>query len=249
MRKRIIAGNWKMHKTVAEALQFVSELEGKIPSSEQVDAVVCAPFVHLPALVEKVKSSPLSIGSQNMHFEDEGAYTGEVSPVMLKDIGVQYVIIGHSERRQYYNETCECVHMKAKAAYEHGLTPIICVGESFEEKEDGKTKEIVSSQVIKALANLSSNDVANSVIAYEPVWAIGTGKTPTAAEANEVIRFIRSVVEDQYDQQVANNIRLQYGGSVKPENIKEFMSQSDIDGALVGGASLKPDAFLKLLEG
>jgi len=249
MRKPIIAGNWKMNLTLEEAKSFVQELEGLIPAQEQVDSVLCVPFTHLSGLLEQVKNTPIAIGAQNMHFEEKGAYTGEVSPVMLASLGVQYVIIGHSERRQYFNETDETVNKKAHAAFKHQLTPIICVGEDLEQRETGATKTIVKEQVEKALAGLSSEQVTKLVIAYEPIWAIGTGKSSSVADANEVIGYIRQVVEDQYDQQVSSQVRIQYGGSVNPENIAEYMAESDIDGALVGGASLKPDSFLKLVEG
>jgi triosephosphate isomerase len=249
VRKPIIAGNWKMHKTIDEAKSFVMAVDGLVPHREEMDTVICAPFIHLQTLVELVKEKPVAIGAQNMHFEEQGAFTGEVSPTMLTSLGVEYVIIGHSERRQYFNETDETVNQKAHAALQHGLIPILCVGENLEEREAQKTKDIVKGQVVKALANLSSEQVSRSVIAYEPIWAIGTGKSSSAKDASDVISYIRSVVEEVYDGQVAQAIRIQYGGSVKPENIQEYMSQSDIDGALVGGASLKPESFLQLLEG
>jgi triosephosphate isomerase len=248
LRKPIIAGNWKMHKTIEEAKSFVMAVDGLVPQREEMDTVICAPFTHLQTLVELVKEKPMAIGAQNMHFEEEGAYTGEVSPTMLTALGVEYVIIGHSERRQYFNEMNETVNQKAHAAFKHGLIPIVCVGENLEEKETEKTKDIVRGQVVKALANLSSEQVSQTVLAYEPIWAIGTGKSSTAKDANDVISYIRSVVEERFDGQVAQAIRIQYGGSVKPENIEEYMSQSDIDGALVGGASLKSESFLQLLE-
>lgn len=249
MRKPIIAGNWKMHKTIEEAEGFVRGIVEQLPSESEIDAVICAPSISLEKLVALSKGSPLKIGAQNMHFEEQGAFTGEVSPGMLAAIDVAYVIIGHSERREYFNETDETVNQKALAAFKHGLTPIVCVGELLEEREAGQTKDIVKDQVIKAFATLSSEQAAQVVIAYEPIWAIGTGKSSSAEDANEVIAYIRSVVEDAYDNQVAAAVRIQYGGSVKPENIKEYMQQSDIDGALVGGASLQPDSFLQLLEG
>lgn len=249
MRKPIIAGNWKMHLTLEEAKSFIKEVDGLVPRQEELDCVICAPFVHLSELVTLVKEKPISIGAQNMHEAEQGAYTGEISPVMLNSIGVEYVVIGHSERRQYFNETDETVQQKAKAAHQHGLIPIICVGENLEQREAGQTKEIVKNQVELALQALGTEEVKKSVIAYEPIWAIGTGKSSTAEDANDVIRYIRSVVEDQFDLHAAQAIRIQYGGSVKPENIREYMSQSDIDGALVGGASLKVDSFLQLLEG
>ncbi len=249
MRKPIIAGNWKMHLTVEEAKSFIKQIDGLVPHENEVDTVICAPFIQLIPLLDLVKEKAVHIGAQNMHFEKQGAFTGEVSPVMLQDIGVQYVIIGHSERRQYFNETDETVNQKAVAAFNHELIPIICVGEHLEEREAGKTKEVVEQQTKKALAGLSHAQIAQAVIAYEPIWAIGTGKSSTADDANEVIAYIRSVIASIADQQTAEQTRIQYGGSVKPENIKEYMSQSDIDGALVGGASLKPDSFLQLLEG
>lgn len=249
MRKPIIAGNWKMHLTLEEARSFIQEVDGLVPAQEEVDTVICAPYTHLAALTELVHERPIAIGAQNMHFEEQGAFTGEISPLMLKAIGVKYVIIGHSERRQYFAETDELVNLKTKAAHRHGLVPIVCVGENLEQWEQGETKEIVRDQVVAAFKDLSSSEAAQSVIAYEPVWAIGTGKSSTAEAAGDVIGFIRSVIEDQFDQQVASQVRIQYGGSVKPENIKEYLSQPDIDGALVGGASLKPTSFLQLLEG
>jgi triosephosphate isomerase len=248
VRKPIIAGNWKMHKTIEEAKSFVMAVDGLVPQREEMDTVICAPFTYLQALVELVKERPMAIGAQNMHFEEQGAFTGEVSPTMLISLGVEYVIIGHSERRQYFNEMNETVNQKAHAAFKHGLIPIICVGENLEEREAEKTKDIVRGQVVKALSNLSSEQVSRTVLAYEPIWAIGTGKSSTAEDANDVISYIRSVVEEKYDSQVAQAIRIQYGGSVKQDNIREYMSQSDIDGALVGGASLKPESFLQLLE-
>ncbi len=232
MRKPIIAGNWKMHMTIEEAKTFVASIENTLPSADQVDAVLCVPFTHLQALVEQTKGKAVAIGAQNVHFEEQGAYTGEVSPGMLSSIGVEYVIIGHSERRQYFNETDETVNLKAHAAFKHQLTPIICVGEYLEEREAGQTKAVVKTQVEKAYVNLTDEQAVQSVIAYEPIWAIGTGKSSSAADANEVNAYIRSVIKDLYNEEVANQIRIQYGGSVKPENIKKYMAQPDIDGAL-----------------
>jgi len=248
MRKPIIAGNWKMHKTLDEAKSFVSDVKALVPSPEKVDSVVCAPALFLGQLVEEVKGTDLKIGAQNMHFEESGAFTGEISPVALKDIGVQYVIIGHSERREMFNETDETVNKKVLAAFKHGLTPIVCVGETLEEREAGKTNELVGEQVKKALQGLTEDQVKQVVIAYEPIWAIGTGKSSSAEDANEVCAHIRGVIADVYSNEVANEIRIQYGGSVKPANIKDFMAQPDIDGALVGGASLETQSFLQLLE-
>ncbi|HWO75609.1 MAG TPA: triose-phosphate isomerase [Bacillus sp. (in: firmicutes)] len=248
MRKPIIAGNWKMHKTLPEALSFFNEVKSLIPDSDVVDSVVCAPALFLGQLAEHAKDTNLKVGAQNMHFEDQGAFTGEISPVALKDLGVQYVIIGHSERREMFNETDESVNKKALAAFKHGLTPIICVGETLEQRENGETKDLVASQVKQALEGLTGDQVKETVIAYEPIWAIGTGKTSTAEDANEVCAHIRTTIANQFSNDVAEAVRIQYGGSVKPANIKELMSMSDIDGALVGGASLEAQSFLQLLE-
>ncbi|MFT8321715.1 MAG: triose-phosphate isomerase [Bacillus sp. (in: firmicutes)] len=248
MRKPIIAGNWKMNKTLPEAVAFVNEVKGSVPSSENVDAVVCSPALFLGQLVELTKGTDLKIGAQNMHFEKNGAFTGEISPVALQDIGVQYVVLGHSERREFFNETDEAVNQKTKAAFENGLTPIVCCGETLEQRENGETNDFVASQVQKALQGLTDDQLKATVVAYEPIWAIGTGKSSTSADANEVCAHIRKVVAEQFSTEVAESIRIQYGGSVKPENIKEYMAQSDIDGALVGGASLEAQSFLQLLE-
>ncbi|MDN4072150.1 triose-phosphate isomerase [Fictibacillus terranigra] len=249
MRKPIIAGNWKMNKTLSEAKSFVEEVKGSIPSSDAVDSVVCAPALFLDALVNASKGTDLGIGAQNMHFEDNGAFTGEISPVMLKDLGVGYVVLGHSERREYFGETDELVNQKTHAAFNHGLTPIVCVGETLEQREADQTKDVVKTQTEKGLQGLSEEQVKRTVVAYEPVWAIGTGKTASSEDANEVCGYIRSVIADQFSQEAADQVRIQYGGSVKPGNIKELMGMSDIDGALVGGASLEPQSFLQLLEG
>lgn len=248
MRKKVIAGNWKMNKTLSEATQFVEEVAPKLEQSEQVDAIICAPFTQLATLVEKAKNTPLQISAQNMHYEESGAFTGEVSPVMLKDIGVTHVIIGHSERRQYFSETDETVNKKVHAAFEHGLTPIVCVGESLEQRQASETKSFVTSQVEKAIAGLDEALVAQMIIAYEPIWAIGTGKTATSKEANEVCQHIRQTIEEQTSKELADKIIIQYGGSVKPANVDELLAQSDIDGALVGGASLEAPSFIQLVE-
>lgn len=249
MRKPIIAGNWKMHKTISEAKSFLEEVKGLVPSNEVVDTVICAPALFLDTLVDGIGEKPIYIGAQNMHFEDSGAFTGEISPYALKDLGVTYVILGHSERREYFNETDELVNKKTHAAIKHGLIPIVCVGETLAEREAGQTKEIVKRQTEKALEGLLVDQAKSIVIAYEPVWAIGTGKTASSEDANEVCRYIRGVIGEKFSQEVAEQVRVQYGGSVKPSNIKELMSMSDIDGALVGGASLEPESFLQLLEG
>ncbi|GAB6991909.1 triose-phosphate isomerase [Paenibacillus pini] len=248
MRTPIIAGNWKMFKTVPEAKAFLADIKGKAEVAG-VESVICAPFTNLPALVEAAKGTSIKIGAQNLHFEDNGAYTGEISGEMLKDLGVDYVIIGHSERRAYFAETDETVNKKTHAAFRHGLTPIVCVGEKLEEREAGQTKDVCKVQTEAAFQGLTAEQAAEVVIAYEPIWAIGTGKSSTAQDANEVIAFIRELVKGLYGEEVANKVRIQYGGSVKPENVAEYMGQSDIDGALVGGASLQPASYIALVEG
>lgn len=237
-----------MFKNVQETLAFVEAVKGKA-EVEGVESVICAPFTNLPALVEAVKGTTLKVGAQNLHFEDNGAYTGEVSGTMLRDLGVDYVIIGHSERRAYFAETDEIVNKKVHAAFKNGLTPILCVGEKLEEREAGQTTEVCKVQTEAALKGLTPEQAAQTVIAYEPIWAIGTGKSSTAADANEVISYIRQLVAGLYGDKVASEIRIQYGGSVKPGNVKEYMSEADIDGALVGGASLEPDSYIQLVEG
>lgn len=248
MRKPIIAGNWKMFKTVQEAVAFVSEVKGKA-EVDGVESVICAPFTNLPALAEAVKGTSLKVGAQNLHFEDSGAYTGEISGVMLKDLGVDYVIIGHSERRAYFAETDETVNKKVHAAIKHGLTPIVCVGEKLEEREADQTKAVCKVQTEAAFAGLSAEQAAHAVVAYEPIWAIGTGKSSTAADAEDVIGYIRELISGLYGQETAAAVRIQYGGSVKPNNIAEYMQQPNIDGALVGGASLEPASYIALVEG
>lgn len=248
MRKPIIAGNWKMNKTLSEATAFLEEVSNLIPKQDVIDTVVCAPALFLDQLVQAAKGTDVKIGAQNMHFEESGAFTGEISPIALADLGVSYVILGHSERREMFNETDEAVNKKAHAAFAHGLTPIVCCGETLEQREAGETNDFVGSQIEKGLAGLSNDQLKQAVIAYEPIWAIGTGKSSSAQDANEVCAHIRSVVADKFSNEAAAAIRIQYGGSVKPENIKEYMAQPDIDGALVGGASLKSDSFLQLLE-
>lgn len=247
MRKPIIVGNWKMNKTRDEALQFIYAVKNEVASSEVVESAICAPFPYLRCLVKRQGES-LRVGAQNMHFESSGAYTGEVAPDMLTAIGVSYVVLGHSERREMFNETDEVVNKKVHAAFENGLTPIICVGESLEERENGTTNQVVDKQTVTALAGLTEDQVKQVVIAYEPIWAIGTGRTATAEQANETIGYIREVIERVYGCDASNAVRIQYGGSVNPSNIKELMAQEHIDGALVGGASLDPQSFLNLVN-
>lgn len=248
MRTPFIAGNWKMNKTVSEGDAFIDAL-GSLPKKNEVESAICAPFIHLPSLVEKAKDLELGIGAENSHFEDSGAFTGEVSPSMLEDLGVDYVVVGHSERREHFAETDETINKKAHALHAKGLVPILCCGETDEEREGGQAESRVRDQVTKALEGLSSDQVKTSVIAYEPIWAIGTGKSATSDDANEMCGVIRKTVASLYDEAASEAIRIQYGGSVKPENVEEYMAQEHIDGALVGGASLKPDSFMALVEG
>lgn len=247
MRKTVIAGNWKMHKTMQEAEQFMKEIS-HLETTAETEAIICAPFPYVATLVQKAKGTAIKIGAQNMHFEESGAFTGEVSPVMLQDLGVSYVIIGHSERREYFNETNETVNKKVIAAFGHELTPIVCVGESLEQREANATLAHIEEQVTVALHSLTEEQVAKTIIAYEPIWAIGTGKTASSADANEVCAHIRHVVGKMTSKQVADQVVIQYGGSVNPDNIEELLQSSDIDGALVGGASLEADSFKKLVE-
>jgi triosephosphate isomerase len=248
MRKPIIAGNWKMNKTIPEAKTLVSGLVSKLAGKSDVEVVFCPPFTALNTVKELIKGTPYGLGAQDLFWKEQGAYTGEVSPLMLKDIGCDYVIIGHSERRQYFGETDETVNQKVKAALAVGIKPIICVGESLAQREAGETDALIKGQTEKALKEIDANVIPTIVIAYEPIWAIGTGKSSSAADANQVIGLIRNTVAKLYSKAVADEMRIQYGGSVKPENIKEYMSQPEIDGALVGGASLEVDSFLKLIQ-
>ncbi|EJP6472545.1 triose-phosphate isomerase [Clostridium sporogenes] len=247
MRTAIIAGNWKMNKTVKEAVELVKELKPLVKDAK-CDVVVCPTYVCLPAVLEEVKGSNIKVGAQNMHFEESGAYTGEIAPKMLEELGVHYVIIGHSERRQYFNETDETVNKKVKKAFEHNLIPIVCCGESLEQREGNVTEKVLEGQIKVDLKELSKEQVEKLVIAYEPIWAIGTGKTATDEQANETIGYIRSVVKSMYGEDVASKVRIQYGGSVKPGTIKAQMAKEEIDGALVGGASLKAEDFSAIVN-
>ncbi len=247
MRKPIIAGNWKMNKTPEEAAELVRELVPLVADAE-AEVVVCPPFVCLDAVRKEAAGSNIKLGAQNVHFEKHGAYTGEISADMLLAMGVEYVIIGHSERRQYFGETDCTVNKRAKAALAAGLKPIICVGESLEEREKGVTNELVGMQTKLALQGIPAEEVDKVVIAYEPIWAIGTGKTATAAEANETIGAIRKAIAQVYGEEVASKVRIQYGGSMNPKNASELMAQSEIDGGLIGGASLKAEDFSKVVK-
>ena len=247
MRKPIIAGNWKMHKTIAEALEFVEKIKAEVAGTD-VETVICAPFTQLKDIKQAVKDTNIKVGAQNMHYEEKGAFTGEISAAMLKELMVDYVIIGHSERRQYFAETDETVNKKVKSALAVGLKPIICVGETLEQRESGQTEAIVTSQIEKALEGVSTEDLEKIIVAYEPIWAIGTGKTATKEDANNTIMEIRKKIAEIYGQNKANGVIIQYGGSVKSSNAKELFEMSDIDGGLVGGASLKPDEFSKIVN-
>ncbi|MGJ0906778.1 triose-phosphate isomerase [Clostridium botulinum] len=247
MRTAIIAGNWKMNKTVKEAVELVKELKPLVKDAK-CDVVVCPTYVCLPAVLEEVKGSNIKVGAQNMHFEESGAYTGEIAPKMLEELGVHYVIIGHSERRQYFNETDETVNKKVKKAFEHNLIPIVCCGESLDQREGNITEKVLEEQIKVGLKELNKEQVEKLVIAYEPIWAIGTGKTATDEQANETIGYIRTVVKAMYGESVADKVRIQYGGSVKPGTIKAQMNKEEIDGALVGGASLKSEDFAAIVN-
>lgn len=247
MRKAIIAGNWKMHYTVEEAVKVVEDLKPLVKDAS-CEVVVCPTFVCLDAVVKAAKGSNVKVGAQNMHFEEKGAFTGEVAPGMLEAMKVDYVIIGHSERRQYFAETDETVNKKLKAAFVHNLIPILCVGESLEEREGNKTEAVIGAQIEKDLEGLKADQVESLIIAYEPIWAIGTGKTATSEQANDTIKAIRAMVAKGFGKEVADKVRIQYGGSVKPSTIKEQMEQSDIDGALVGGASLIASDFAAIVN-
>ncbi len=248
MRKIIIAGNWKLNKTSMEAIELANAIKRGLVDINAVDIVVCPPFTALFDVKEVLLESNIVLGAQNVFWEDAGAFTGEVSAPMLKEIEVKYVIIGHSERRQFFGETNQTVNKRIKAALKHKLIPIVCVGENLQEREANKTFDVIRDHVEGSLAGLSKEEIKGLVIAYEPVWAIGTGKTATAQQAQEVHQYIRSLLEKLAGREVAQAVRIQYGGSVKPENTVELMSQEDIDGALVGGASLQSDSFAAIVK-
>ncbi len=248
MRKKIVAGNWKMNKTLPEAKQLIQELLSKVNTENKVEVYIAPSFVNLPEAVEQTKNSDIKVAAQNMHFEDSGAYTGEVSADMLKAIGVDKVILGHSERRAYFNETDEMLQKKAHKAYEKQMMNIFCVGEKLEDRQAGKHFEVVKSQLENALFSLPMQAYKNIVIAYEPVWAIGTGETASPEQAQEMHKFIRETLAKKYGRDLADNVRILYGGSVKPGNAKEIFSQPDVDGGLIGGASLDADSFNAIIE-
>ena len=247
-RKTIIAGNWKMNMTASDTKKFADDIKAIMPRAKWCDVVVCVPFVNIPAALKAFKDLRISVGAQNMFYEKSGAYTGEVSADMLKDLGVKYVIIGHSERRQYYNETDFTVNKKVHAAINAGLIPIICVGESLEQRELGVTMELIAYQVKCALAGVPADKMRHVVIAYEPLWAIGTGKTATAEQAGEVCQAIRAVIRKLYGAHVARSVTIQYGGSMNAKNAAELLAQPDVDGGLIGGASLKPADFVQIIN-
>ncbi|WP_262316646.1 triose-phosphate isomerase [Lacticaseibacillus parakribbianus] len=246
MRTPIMAGNWKMNKNPKETQAFLDGVKGKLPEASKVETVIAAPAIDLTTLVAGATGTPLKTAAENSYFENEGAFTGETSPKALSEMGVDYVVIGHSERRGYFHETDEDINKKAKAILANGLLPIICCGESLEQREAGQTNDWVAYQVAGALVGLSADDVKKSVVAYEPIWAIGTGKTATADQAQEVVAHIRATIKKLYDAETGDAIRILYGGSVKPANVKELMAKEDIDGGLVGGASMDPDSFVAL---
>ena len=247
MRKKVIAGNWKMNMLPNEAITYIEEFTPLVKDTKN-EVILCVPYTDLFYCLLNVQGTNIKIGAQNMHFAENGAYTGEVSGKMLKSIGVEYVIIGHSERREYFNETDESVNQKIKAAFENKLKPIVCVGEKLEQREEGKAEEIVTNQIKLDLEDLTNDQVKNTIIAYEPIWAIGTGKTATSEDANKMIKTIRKQVADLFGKEVAEEVIIQYGGSVKSSNAKELFTTSDIDGGLVGGASLKPEEFSKIVN-
>ncbi len=247
MRKKVIAGNWKMNMLPGEAIEFINELTPLVKDTEN-EVILCVPYTDLFYSLLTAQNTNIKIGAQNMHFEESGAYTGEVSGKMLKSINVEYVIIGHSERRQYFAETDETVNKKVKAAFKNGLKPIVCVGETLEEREAGEAVEIITKQTELALEGLTNEQVENTIIAYEPIWAIGTGKTATSEDANNSIKEIRNKIKEIYGQETASRVIIQYGGSVKSSNAKELFNMSDIDGGLVGGSSLKAEEFSKIVN-
>ena len=246
MRRKVIAGNWKMNMLPNEAISFIEQITPLVKDTNN-EVILCVPYTDLFYSLLTAQNTNIKIGAQNMHWEEKGAYTGEISGQMLKSIGVEYVIIGHSERRQYFAETDETVNKKVKSALANELKPIICVGETLEQREQGKAEEVITTQTVIALEEINKEQMANIVLAYEPIWAIGTGKTATSEDANNSIKWVRNKVEELYGKEVADQVIILYGGSVKAENAKELFSTTDIDGGLVGGASLKVDEFSKIV--
>ena len=248
MRKVIVAGNWKMNKTAKEAAEFFNELKPLVADVKNAGIVIGAPFTALETATRETAGSNIKIAAENMNAKESGAYTGEVSPLMLKDLGVEYVILGHSERREYYHETDEIINEKVKSALAHDLKPILCIGEKLEQREAGTTNDVVKTQIVGGLKDVTAAEMANVVLAYEPVWAIGTGKTATPGQAQEVHAFIRGLLTDLYGKEVAENVTVQYGGSMNDANAADLIAQTDIDGGLVGGASLVPKKFAVIIK-
>jgi triosephosphate isomerase len=247
LRRPFIAGNWKMFKTIEEAIAFAEEFKTLYKDTD-VQAGICAPYTQLPVLAEAFSGTGIKLGAQNMHFEEQGAYTGEISAKMLTEIGVTHCIIGHSERRQFFNETDETINKKLHTAFKHHIIPILCVGETLEERDANRAFTVVKTQLVHALRDITADQANNLVIAYEPVWAIGTGRTASKEQANEMCGYIRKILEELYGDEVSENIIIQYGGSVKPSNASELMNMEEIDGALVGGASLSPTDFMEIIN-
>jgi len=247
MRIPIIAGNWKMNKNTEDTRKFIQEFNSLLGDTE-IEVVVCPPFTSLESASQLLKNSSVKLGAQNMSWEDQGAFTGEVSPAMLLDLGVEFVILGHSERRQIFNETDDTINKKVVKALNNGLRPILCVGETLEEREGGKAFDIVKNQLLKGFENITEKAAPKVIIAYEPIWAIGTGKTASPKDANEMAAYIRSTIKQIYSEDISEEMIIQYGGSVKPANVEEIMNQTDIDGALVGGASLEPKDFIDIVN-
>ncbi len=248
MRKPLIVGNWKMNKTVTESIALIKDLLDLIKGYQETEVVICPPFTSLWVARELIEGSNIFLGAQNVYFQNEGPYTGEISARMLQNIGCSYVILGHSERREYFQETSQEVAKKVRQALAYGIKPIVCVGEKLEERESGKAEEIVREELEAIFPILKTTDVENVVFAYEPIWAIGTGRSATPSDANEMIKYIRELIKNEYDNKIAEEMRILYGGSVNPENIKSMMAEPDIDGALVGGASLQAVTFSQLVK-
>ena len=248
MRKVIVAGNWKMNKTAKEAAKFFSELKPLVADVKNAGIIIGAPFTALETATRETAGSNIKIAAENMNAKESGAYTGEVSPLMLKDLGVEYVILGHSERREYYHENDEIINEKVKSALAHDLKPILCIGEKLEQREAGTTNDVVKTQIVGGLKDVTAEQMANVILAYEPVWAIGTGKTATPDQAQEVHAFIRGLLTDLYGKEVAENVTVQYGGSMNDGNAADLIAQTDIDGGLVGGASLIPEKFAVIIK-
>lgn len=248
MRKPIIGANWKMNRgTPAEAEEMLNKFIPLVKDIKSVDIVICAPFTALSTAIKTLKGTYIKVGAQNMYFEEKGAYTGEISPIFLKEIGCEYVILGHSERRNIFKESDELINKKLKKALEMGLSPIVAIGELLEEREAGKTKDVILSQMNESFKDLSKEDILKTVIAYEPIWAIGTGKTATPEQAEEIHKYIRTLLEETFDKETAESVRIQYGGSMKPANAEDLLKQANIDGGLVGGASLHADTLSEII--